>query len=426
MPRFPDGFLWGAATAAYQVEGGNAGSTFAAWEKVRGWEPCGLAADSWRRWPEDIRCLRELGLGAYRFSVEWSRVEPRPGEYDEAALARYREQVRALAEAGIRPMVCLHHFSEPAWLYELEPSGWTSPRCAGYFLRFVERVLAAFQGEVRDWLTFNEPMVWLLLGYGLGHFPPGLRSLFSLERVLGENGPQGTVLRAHEEAYRLIHRAVPAARVSVAQNIVDLRPASGDPADARAVRDLDLLMHGRFLDRAHAAKTLDFIGVNYYTGIFVRAARLPLFPAGALPGYAELERALGPRLFRLLGGRRGEAPRSDMGWEVVPEGLGRVVRRVWAAYGLPIFITENGVADGTGELRAAFLQDHLAALRGEIERGARVLGYLHWSLLDNYEWGSFRPRFGLYSVDRAGDFARRPAPGARAYADIVRENEGGL
>ncbi len=435
--KFPEDFLWGASTAAYQVEGGNERSAFWDWERRKGWERSGSGADSWGMWREDIECLKRLNLKAYRFSVEWSRVEPSPGEFDEDALRRYRDMARALKEAGIRPIVCLHHFSEPAWLYREVSDGWLAPKPVGSgkdalppavdaFIRFVDRVVGCLREDVTDWLTFNEPMVWALMGYGIGHFPPGKMRFLSLERTFygryGGCGLIGHVALAHKEAYRVIHREIPEARVSIAQHISDLEPARDREEDRGAVKLWDRFMHGRLLDLAHHDGTLDFIGINYYTRIFVNATWAPFAPLGVIPAFAELEEIVGPRVLRWLGGRRGDLPRTDMGWEIVPEGLERVVTRCWNAYKLPILITENGLASTTEDGREEYLKSHLAALGRAIERGAKVEGYLHWSLIDNYEWGSYRPKFGLFKVDRENGHKRTAAPGADHYAEVARTN----
>lgn len=419
MP-FPEGFLWGCSTAAYQVEGGNAGSNWAAWERKRRLEPCGPASASWDMWREDVRCLQDLHANAYRFSVEWSRVEPHPGEFDEAALERYATQAKALRLAGIRPIVSLHHFSEPAWLYEQHPKGWLTDAPIERFLAFTGKVVGALRGEVSDWVTFNEPMVWLLFGYGLGFWPPGFRRLLSLESTFLKNGLIDRVAKAHNEAYRLIKAEIPTARVSLAQNLVDLEPVRANVADLGALQAWDRFMHSHLLDLAKSAGTLDFIGVNYYTRIYVRS--MPFFPLGAMPCYGELEAALGARLFKLMGGRRGGRALTDMGWEVVPEGLTRVLGRLHRAYGLPMLITENGLADATGLKREDFLREHVSAMGEAMSQGADVFGYLHWSLIDNYEWGSFKPRFGLYSVDKDAAFKRRPANGSKLFTQIAKTN----
>ena len=420
---FPDGFLWGASTSSYQIEGGNTRSALVDWERKKGWEPCGDAADSWNRWREDLACLKELGANTYRFSVEWSRVQPSAGEFDEDALARYAEMARAFKQAGIRPIVCLHHFSEPAWLFKKYPKGWLEPRAADEFIKFADRVIRTLRMDVSDWISFNEPMVWLMSGYALGFFPPGFYRIHALEKTFLEQGLLENVLRAHREVYRLVHEDIPNGKVAIAQNIVDLEPAKQCAADLGALNKWDLFMHRRILDLAHSAKTLDFIGLNYYTRIFVSKARLPFVPFGIIPAYAELEEIIGEFGLKLLGGRRGDRPRSDMNWEIVPEGLGKVALSLSKAYPLPIVVSENGVADITADGRERFLKSHLKSLQGAIDAGANITGYLHWSLLDNYEWGSYRPRFGLYNVDRENGFKRSKASGAEYYRRVIRANK---
>jgi beta-glucosidase len=416
---FPDGFFWGASTSSYQIEGGNDASAFVDWERRRGWEPCGAAADSWNRWREDLKCLQELGADAYRFSIEWSRIQPTSAEFDETALERYVEMARTLRAAGIRPIVCLHHFSEPAWLFERHPKGWLDEGASAAFVRFGDRVVRALRAEVSDWITFNEPMVWLMNGYALGHFPPGFRKIFTLEKTFLEEGLLENVLRAHRELYRLIHQDVPGARVAIAQNVVDLEPARQCAEDLEALAKWDLFMHRRILDLAVSAKSLDFIGLNYYTRIYVSKARLPFVPFGIVPAYAELEQITGEWGLRMIGGRRGDRPRTDMDWEIVPEGLGRVATALSKAYSLPIVVSENGLADATPDGRERFLKAHLSSLQEAVNGGAKVSGYLHWSLLDNYEWGSYRPRFGLYAVDRENDFRRSKASGADYFRRVI-------
>ncbi|MBI4425011.1 MAG: glycoside hydrolase family 1 protein [Elusimicrobia bacterium] len=422
--RFPADFWWGASTAAYQVEGDNRGSALWDWERRKGWERSGAAANSWRLWRQDVDCLKRLNLNAYRFSVEWSRVQPAPDAWNEDALERYADMAGALRREGIRPIVCLHHFSEPAWLLREVPRGWRSEEVVNRFVRFAARVAGALKTHVQDWLTFNEPMVYLLWGYGAGHFPPGHKGLLTLERdFLGRGGLLDRVAWAHGQAAAVIREERPDARVGLAQNVAYVEPARSDPRDLEAVRDWDSFMHRRLLDLAVSAKALDFVGVNYYTRIYARKLDWPGVPLRVLPGYAELEGALSPFLFRLLGGRRGSRERTDMGWEVVPEGLERVVQRLWEAYHLPIVVTENGLADSTGTRREPFLRQHLAALGRAMKAGARVWGYLHWTLMDNYEWGSFKPRFGLYRVDRKNGYARIPAPGSDFYARVAATGE---
>ncbi|MBI5241845.1 MAG: glycoside hydrolase family 1 protein [Elusimicrobia bacterium] len=406
---FPRGFLWGVSTSSYQNEGGNRGSAFWDWEARRGWERSAEAARSWELFDEDLRLLRELNLTACRFSVEWARVQPAPDRFDEEALARYAAWARRLAEHGIRPLVTLHHFSEPAWLLRLHPGGWLEAGVPERFLRFAERVAAALGGAVADWVVFNEPMVFLLFAYGLGHFPPGRRLLWRPQRTFQPVLLRG-LIRAHNDCYRLIHRLQPGARVGAAHHVSQLEPAR--PGDEAAVARWDRFMHRDFLDGTKDC--LDFLGLNYYTRVFVSSSRLPGLPAAALPGFAEVEKGLTRPLFRLLGGRRGGGPPGGTGWEIVPEGLGAVALKYWEEYRKPVWITENGVADEAGADREAFLRGHLASLARAAAQGADLRGYLHWTLVDNYEWGTYRHRFGLC------DRARRPKPGASFYAETAR------
>ncbi|MBI5209101.1 MAG: glycoside hydrolase family 1 protein [Elusimicrobia bacterium] len=407
---FPKGFLWGASTSSYQIEGGNRGSALWDWERRKGWERSGDAAGSWERFDEDVACLKALHLNAYRFSVEWSRVQPTPDGFDEAALRRYAAWASRLRSEGIRPFVSLHHFSEPAWLLRRHPRGWFDDAVPARFLRFAERTAAALGESVADWVVFNEPMVFLVGAYGMAFFPPGRRLLARprLFSPLVEN-----VSRAHNECYKLLHRLQPGCRVCSANNIAALDPAR--PGDEEAVAAWDRFMHRDFIERTK--EHVDIIGVNYYTRIYVHRSFLSPLPGKAVPGYAELVKGITGPLFSLIGGRRGSGEPTGMGWEVFPEGLGRVVTALWRDYGKPIVVLENGIADAAGERREGYVREHLKSLAGAMAAGADVRGYFHWSLVDNYEWGSYRPRFGLFTRER------RPAGGSSFYAAVARAGE---
>ena len=379
------------------------------WERRKGWEPCGSACGSWERFGEDLKCLKDLGAKAYRFSVEWSRLEPEPGVFDDEALRRYEDWCVRLRGAGIEPVVTLHHFSEPAWLVKTHPRGWLEPGVRERWLALVDRVADALSPTVRWWTTINEPMVFALSAYGTGVFPPGRRMMLGSIREFNEVLVPA-LARAHNEAYAAIKRHRPDAMVSLAHHVGELLPAR--PGDEKAVDLWDWFFHRHIIDLTK--ENLDFLGLNYYTRAFVATPRAPFFPMRALPGYAEFEKALGTRAFHLLGGVRGPLPRTDMDWEISPQSFGRVVSRFWRDYGKPIVITENGIADAGGLRRESYLREHLAALRGAMDGGAQVLGYLHWSLTDNWEWGSYRPRFGLF------DRERRPVGGAGFYSRVCR------
>lgn len=395
---FPPGFLWGASTASIQVEGGNGRSTFEAWSRRKGWTPPGQACRSWDRFDEDLGLLRRLNANAYRFSLEWSRLEPEPGRFDDQAFARYALWLERLSAAGIRPMACLHHWSEPAWLLERHPDGWLEEGACEAFLAFAAEAVRRLADRCSDWLVFNEPMNYAVAGYGAGHFPPGRRLLWNANGAFNrELVPR--LARAHERAAALLKARNPASRIGVALNMADVKPATGSARDAAAAERWDWFMHRQFLERT--ASSLDFIGVNYYTSVYVKAAPLPYgLPMGTLPGYAEFERGLGP-LFKLLGGRPQDEPRTSLGWTVAPDGLYRVLRSVHARFGKPLIVTENGMADTPGLSRESFLREHLRAVLKALGEGCDVRGYLHWSLLDNWEWGSYEPRFGLFTRERA-------------------------
>lgn len=413
LRRFPDGFLWGASTAAYQVEGGNEASALWDWERRKGWERSGEACRSWELFDQDVALLRRLNANAYRFSVEWSRVHLGPGRFDTSVLARYGDWLGKLHAAGVRPMVCLHHFSEPAWLFERHPGGWLEEGFLAQFLAFAEKAAAALGERCDDWLVFNEPNLFALTAYAAGVFPPGRKRL-----VRAGGAVEAVVLprlaEAHNQAARLLRQANPRVRVGTAQHLVDLLPAR--PGDEPAVERWDAFFNRRLLELT--VSQLDFIGVNYYTRVYVGTPPFwarPLMPLGLLPGHAEVAKAMGS-WFTRAGGRRGPGPYTGMGWEVEPRGLYRVLMSLWRRFRKPLLITENGVAAAPGVSREQFLRGHLTAVLDALAEGADVRGYLHWSLLDNYEWGSYAPRFGLFTRDR------RPSEGADFFAQAAAAN----
>lgn len=405
--RFPAGFLFGAATAAHQVEGGTTGNNWAAWERGRrpdgtpriaGDERCGNAVDHWRRFPADLELMRWLGIGAYRFSVEWSRVEPLPGYVDERALARYRSWCVLLRAAGITPFVTLHHFTEPLWFSER--GGFENRSAIPAFVRFVEHVVAHLGDLVQYWITINEPVGYAVQGWWRGEWPPGRTEPAAAARVL-EN-----LLLAHADAYRTIHRLSPTGhdtRVGLAHNVVAFRPARHyHPLDRlaaarlhaaynRAVLEalrtgaLRLRLPGLRHDASHPVlrDTQDYLGMTHYYPMTVRARPFRSEPIAL--GFTE------------------RPDRNDLGWTLDPGSL-REALDIVAGYRLPIIVLEHGTcdADEPDLRRQRFLGASLAELRAAVEDGVDVRGYLHWSLLDNFEWTyGFAARFGLFRVDRS-------------------------
>ncbi|GIW10201.1 MAG: beta-glucosidase [Dehalococcoidia bacterium] len=411
---FPEGFLWGAATAAHQVEGHNFANNWWDWEsqpgRIRDGSRSHPGTDQWIRYREDFALLHELGHTAHRLSLEWSRVMPAPGVLDQQALAHYRAVLECLRQYAIEPVVTLHHFTNPRWV---EQQGSWRVDQREHFLRFVEEVVRSYRDLVRYWITINEPAVYANLGFVEGIHPPGDRSLRSGLRVLRN------LLRAHQDAYALIHALQPEAQVSLAHNLAVLTPATHHPLDR-----LTAWLHDRLLNHAVLAacaalhpprlavgmlrsprqrRTLDFIGVNYYTRSLVRFAphRPRSLFAAHTPGT--------------------EGPRSLFGWEVYPRGLFTLLCAL-RRYRLPVLITENGVAEEGDILRPWFLLAHLRAVHAAIRVGVDVRGYLHWTAFDNFEWAEgLRMRFGLVHVDFVTG-ARTVKPSAWLYARICRRN----
>lgn len=419
-------FLWGAATSAHQVEGGNSGNDWWDWElagRVEGGETSGLAADHWNRFREDLKLAREIGLGAYRFSVEWSRIEPEEGRFDEEALARYGEILDACHENGLIPMVTLHHFTNPRWF--AAKGGFENPESPLWFERFTKKVLKAFGSRVRLWITFNEPMVYTVGAYVAGFMPPG-KNKKAVPRVLAN------LLRAHVRAYRAIHEAGQGMEVGVACNLQDFAPARAwHPMERVLTRVFDRFFNQAWIDamlgrkpkfgvigltrkmepvpEALGFRSCDFIGLNFYNKSYVNWMPKDVSegcPPGAMVG--------------VTFARKGETA-SDVGWASNPEGFARILRRL-GRLGLPVYVTENGIADRKDSLRADYLRAHLGAMKEVVRAGECDLrGYFHWSLLDNFEWiKGYGPRFGLIAVDYSTQ-TRRVRDSAKTYRALMKE-----
>ena len=382
--RFPEGFLWGAATAAHQVEGNNVHND---WWRA---EEAGLlpfrsaaACDSWTSWADDIRLLTDMHLNAYRLSVEWARIEPARGQFDQGAIDAYRRFFEALRAAGIEPLVTLHHFTNPQWL--ADQGGWTNPDVVGRLAEFGDRFARQTSDLVRWWVTINEPSILALKGYIEGTWPPhrpgDLRGYLRLMRH---------AVRAHRAARQALKAQRADAQVGVAFALWPLQPLRPwNPVDHVIARLADWFWQGRVLHRT--VPDLDWIGVNYYSRTIV----------GWPP----------PR-----SGRAAPDRLTDFGWEIYPEGLYRTLRRV-GRFGKPVLITENGIADADDDQRPAYIVAHLRQALRAIQDGVDLRGYMHWSLLDNFEWAAgYEQCFGLATRDR------RLRPSAQLYGAIARAN----
>lgn len=388
---FPKGFLWGAATSAHQVEGGQ-DNDWSEWEKlgrVNDGAVSGQAGDHWNRFVQDFDLAKELGQNAHRLSLEWSRIEPHPGVWNEDALAHYREVVRALKQRGLEPFVTLWHFSNPRWFAEM--GGWESSQGPGLFARYAAKAFQALP-EVKFWLTVNEPNVYALLSYLTGYWPPERKNPWRAYRVYRQ------LAVAHGQAYQTIKKLRPEASVGFAQNIVAFEARQRrSRLDRWAMRTADDWYNHRWIRWLNGA--YDFVGINHYLRETVRFGSL-IRPIKIEP--------------------QGE-PQTDFQWQIVPESMYSALLSV-ARYRRPVFVTENGCADATDRFRKQFIHDYLANVHRAILDGVDVRGYFYWSLLDNFEWREgFSKRFGLVAVDFATQ-ARTVRPSARWYAAVCRAN----
>lgn len=415
--HFPDNFLWGTATAAHQVEGNNIHNDWWAWEQQPHWiadhTPSGLACDWWGRAEQDFDLAQALGQNAHRLSIEWSRIEPRPGEWDHTAIERYRQMLQGLRDRGIEPMVTLLHFTLPRWL--ADQGAWENPATASLFARFVRKAVEELGDLVSLWITLNEPVVYAYLSYLEGRWPPFKQNFRLVLHVIRN------LVRGHGLAYRAIHDRQPCAQVGVAHHVRTFDPANPDSVLDRMVASLrDRLFNLSFIVALvdgvlrlpfaiyarvpEASDSMDFVGVNYY---FRDRVAFDLTQP------------------RLLFSRNLPAswPSDAPSWvgEVYADGLRRWLERL-AVYRKPIYVTENGLLDNSDEHRPRYILEHLAAVHRAIQAGAPVKGYFHWSLVDNFEWAEgYTARFGLIHVDFATQ-VRTIKRSGQLYGEIARAN----
>lgn len=437
--HFPDGFLWGAATAAHQIEGspladGAGPSIWTRFAHTPGMTVNGdtgdVACDHYRRWREDVQLMRELGLQAYRFSVSWSRIHPEGiGRVNQAGIDFYSRLVDALLENGIEPLLTLYHWDLPAALDD--KGGWLNRDCADWFAEYTSTMVRALDGRVKKWATFNEPWVITDGGYLHGALAPGHRSKYEAP-IASHN-----IMRAHGAGVQA-YRAEGKHDVGLVVNIEPKYPASDSEADLAATRRAHAYMNEQYLHPALLGKypselkeifgdawpdwpeadfelirqPLDFVGINYYTRSVTRASdRYPLNAEGV----------------------RQDALHTETGWEVYPQAFTDTLTWFRDTYGeIPVYITENGAAfpdppsvdvDMLDDpLRVDYLRSHLQAVHAAIAAGVDVRGYMAWSLLDNMEWSlGYGKRFGIVHVDYETQ-KRTPKRSALFYRDVIESN----
>jgi beta-glucosidase len=430
--EFPKGFLWGASTSAHQVEGGThnqwtiwelenaarlARESDKHYEKLAIWPDIkamakdpgnyisGPAVDHYRRYEEDFKLIKELNFNTFRFGIEWSRIEPEEGQWDQSAIDHYKHYIAALKKEGIKPIPNLWHWTMPVWFYKR--GGFANRKNIVYFLRYVEKIADELLLPCHMVLTFNEPNSYVGLGYFDRQWPPQKNDpLEAISVVLN-------IAKAHRQTYKLLKKLKPTLQIGVATQCNNNQPKRpGNYFDKTVAGAANYSWNWFFLNRIKRHQ--DFVGFNYYFTDYFRGFKrknpLRLLPHQGHRG--------------VIHGRRHnpEGPLNDMGWYMEPSGIYHVIMGAARRYKKPIYITETGVADINDEYRRWWIEDTLNAVQRANAQGANVKGYFYWSLLDNFEWSQgFWPKFGLVKVDREHGMKRTIRPSARWFAERIEK-----
>ena len=384
---FPKSFLWGVSTASYQIEGNNVNSDWWEWDQTSPYvkEPAGEACAYWENWSTDHAWLSELGVNAFRLSLEWSRIEPEEGKFSAEALGRYREILTDLKKRNIQTIVTFWHWTSPQWFQK--KYGWHKKSAVEIFARYGEEIVKQLGDLIDIAVVINEPMMSLTYGYLKGQFPPGKRNIFLYVKAYSN------MVKAYKLAYEKIKFLNPSMPVGITQlyNFVEaynrFNPFS----------QLSAWVYKKFWNDGFSKKInkqMDFFGLDYYFH-----HRINCF------------------------WRKNENLKvNDLGWEIYPLGLYAVLKEVNKKYQKPIYIMENGLADSADKYRAEFIKDHVSEMKKAMTEGVEVKGYCYWSLLDNFEWlHGFAPRFGLLAVDYKNQ-KRTPRSSFGTYRDIIKQN----
>ncbi|MCL5784481.1 MAG: glycoside hydrolase family 1 protein [Patescibacteria group bacterium] len=387
---FPKDFLWGAATSAHQVEGNNIHNDWWDWENKGKIPPSGEACDQYHRYEEDFDLVKSLNHNAHRLSLEWSRIEPEEGKFDQNEIDHYKSVLKALKDRGITVMLTLHHWTNPLWF--AKKGGWENRKSSYYFERFIKTIAPQIKDYVDIWITINEPGIYVWHMYIDPQFPNSKKGL------LGQIKTYRNFALAHKKAYQLLHKITPKKPVGIAQNVQSYSAYHKHSV----IEQLGVIVSDVIANHGFYLLTKgyhDFLGVNYY--FHHRLKREGLFPKEVdVSGFTR--------------------DVSDLGWEIFPEGIFDVLTDL--ADGLPIYITECGIAASNDDRRIRFLMQYLQEVYRAIQAGVDVRGFFYWSLLDNYEWfRGFGPRFGLVEVDYQTQ-KRLLRPSALIYADIIKHN----
>lgn len=412
---FPKHFFWGASTSAHQVEGGN-DNQWTVWElehakqlaqtahirlnwlpryeavKDQAEEPenyvSGQGVDHYNRYKEDFDLLKELNLNSFRFSVEWSRLEPEEGKWNEEAVAHYKRYIMELRKRKIEPFINLWHWTAPKWF--IEKGGFEKRSNLVYFDRFVKKVSEELIDEVEYILTLNEPNVYASFGYLIGEHPPALKNPLLFAKVYWN------LTRVHRRAYKILKAKKPSLQIGVAHQLANIQPKRAhNLSDIMTTEIMRYFWNWWFLHRIRRYQ--DFVGINYY--------------------FADYYTGFGKR-------KNPKVPLSDLGWYMEPEGVYPLILRAWSHFKKPIFLTESGLADAHDIHRRWWIEETTVAMERALSEGVDVRGCFHWSLLDNFEWSfGWWPKFGLVAVDRKHDMKRSVRPSARWFARWLKNLE---
>lgn len=409
---FPKGFLWGTSTASHQVEGGTVNQWsewelahaqelaktaeqrlgyLASWKQIRdrAEDPdnyvSGEGVDHYKRYKDDFKLARAMGTNAFRFGIEWSRIEPVPGSWDKEVIQHYHDYIRALRAEGLEPLLNLWHWTLPTWF--AEAGGFKNRKNLRHWRRFVQMIADEFGREVKYIVTLNEPNVYTTFSYTTGEWVPQEKNVISTVRVALN------LVSAHRMAYKILKKKNAGLQIGVASQLANIQAKRPhNVIDEIVTSWMRYAWNWWFLNRIKRQQ--DFVGFNYYFTDYYKGVKR----------------------------QNPSQPINDLGWYMEPEGLYPLLTRVWAHYKKPIIVTENGLADESDEFRSWWIEETFVALERALSEGVDVRGYFHWSLLDNFEWKyGWWPKFGLIAIDRRHNMKRTPRASALAYRDAIKK-----
>ena len=414
--KFPKEFIFGTAVASYQVEGGIYNNDWTIWENKSNSvcvEPCNEACKHYEMLDQDIELLRELGIKAFRFSIEWSRIEPTEGDYDTDAINHYVEKANKLISNKITPIITFHHFTTPEWLFN--KGSWLNPNADEYFDKYVEKLMKNLPNKIEFFNTINEPGIFAFFGYfSTNKFPPGIANETKFIQA-SEN-----IMSAHKKALKTIKKYNQNAKVGMTHALQEWEDSDNNKLKAY----LKYHLEDKFLD---ASIDDDFIGLQTYTIVrFPKNIFLKVFNA-LLLNIGPIRKYILPRIIQIFAGRNGaitsETRITKMGYEYRPEAVLYNLKRLKKIFpNKEVFITENGIATDDDDERIEFVTSVLKDVHKFQEEHNNVIGYLYWSLLDNFEWDlGYQMNFGLVEVDKS-TYERKPHNSAKWFGEISSTN----